>query len=412
MHRSPTKSWLWLLCGPVLALSACSPSRAESTDVVEEEESIPLVRLAAVELRDVRREIETTGFLESEHRVTVLSKVPGRVLSVPVDAGDRVTAGQELAVLDSSEAEAVVKTFATQLEDRKVRANLAELEVDSAKQREEQAIIDRDQAQAAYDRLAKQHPDDIARNALEDATFALESAKKAATVAGFEHRKAQLDHLAATNAITEYEARLEEAETRLREHTIVAPFDGNVVSRQISGGETISSATELFDVVDLEHLVTYLSRPQIQLPLVRNAKEVVFTADAYGEREFVADVDMVSPVVDAETGHFKIRARVRPEDTEVLQPGMFIRTRILTEDSREALMVPKSAVLAEGDRSIVFAVREGRAFKIVLDPGFEDATHIECLNRGDGGLSAEDAVVTAGHDDLRDQAEVEVSEEG
>ena len=85
MHRSPTKSWLWLLFGPVLAVSACSPSLAESTDKVEEEETIPLVRLSPVELRAVRREIETTGFLESEYRVTVLSKVPGRVLEVPVD---------------------------------------------------------------------------------------------------------------------------------------------------------------------------------------------------------------------------------------------------------------------------------------------------------------------------------------
>ena len=40
---------------------------------------------------------------------------------------------------------------------------------------------------------------------------------------------------------------------------------------------------------------------------------------------------------------------------------------ILTEDMREALMVPKTAVLAEGDLSIVFTVRNGQAYKITLD---------------------------------------------
>ena len=161
-------------------------------------------------------------------------------------------------------------------------------------------------------------------------------------------------------------------------------------------------------LVDQNNLISYLSRPQRELPLVKQAKEVLFTTDAYPDQEFTADVDMISPVVDKDTGSFSIRIRVRKDDAGLLLPGMFIRARILTEESRRAIMVPKTAVLAEGEDSIVFVVRDGTAIKIVLETGLEDSTHVECRNQGNGGLREDDRLIVSGHQDLKDQDKVEV----
>ena len=143
---------------------------------------------------------------------------------------------------------------------------------------------------------------------------------------------------------------------------------------------------------------------------MKHAKLVIFTTDAYPDMEFTGKVDMVSPIVDPATGSFQIRIRVPTEDTRLLVPGMFIRARILTEESRRAMMVPKTAVLAEGDDSIVFVVRDGIATKIVLDQGLEDDTHVECRNHGNGGLHEDDQLIVSGHDGLKDQTKVEVVE--
>jgi len=396
-----------LLCS-ALALPGCSEPDAAAA---VESERPPLVRLAPVEVREIQREIKTTAYLESEHRVIVYSEVPGRVIEVLVDDGAEVRKGQVVANLDTREAVAGVKALEVQLEDRKVRAKLAALAVDSATHSQESARIERDRLQAEYSRLKAQRPDDVSRKAIEDAKFAVDAAAEALSVAGFDHARTVLDKAAADNAIEEAQARLDEARTKLEDHRIVAPLDGTVVKVQVRGGETVTSATELLEVVDLDNLITYVSRPQIQLPLVREAKELVFTADAYEGKEFTADIDVVSPVIDQETGHFKLRARIRQADVSALRPGMFIRARILTEEKREALMVPKTAVLAEGEQSIVFAVRDGRAFKILLDPGLEEQAWVECRNRGDGGARPDDLVVVAGHEDLQDQAEVEVHEQ-
>ena len=82
----------------------------------------------------------------------------------------------------------------------------------------------------------------------------------------------------------------------------------------------------------------------------------------------------------------------------------------LTEEQRTALMVPKAAVLSEGEVSVVLAVREGKAYRINLDPGLELEAWVECRNRGDDGLHDGDLVIVSGHEDLRDQAPVEVVE--
>ncbi|MEM7201738.1 MAG: efflux RND transporter periplasmic adaptor subunit [Planctomycetota bacterium] len=395
----------------LIGASCSRPSDAADTKTEGAAEQGPtLVRADKIATRKIRREIETTAFLDSEHRVMVLSKVPGRVADVLCDEGQEVQRGTIIAKLDDREAAAAKRQVELQLEDRKGRAELAQIEAEASVRREAQARIERDRTKAELDRLTGQDQANVSRRELDEARFAAESAAEALVVSGFERRKAELDAKVAANAVLELDARVEEQSLRLAEHEIRAPLDGVILRRRIRGGETISAATELFEVADLNNLVSYISRPQAELPLVREAREVAFTADAYPERSFTADVDLVLPVVDQDTGHFQIRMRVRSEDTQWLRPGMFVRARILTEALRDALMVPKTAVLIDGEDSVVFALRNGRAHKVVLDAGLEEKLWIECRNRGDGGLEPDDRVLVAGHEDLRDQDPVEVSD--
>ena len=141
----------------------------------------------------------------------------------------------------------------------------------------------------------------------------------------------------------------------------------------------------------------------------RTAKAVTFVADAMPGREFSADIDLISPVIDRESGHFRMRMRVRAADTRTLVHGMFVRARIRAENLREALMVPKAAVLSEGEISVVMVVRDGKATRVDLDPGLELQDWLECRNRGAAGLQPGELVITSGHEDLKDQSAVTVA---
>jgi len=390
------------------SLVSCSDSGGETTVKVEHKR-LPLVRVATLGWKKVRRSIETTSYLESEHRVTIFSKIPGRVLGVEIDEGQRVSKGQALARLDDRESQQAVKQVEVQLAERRVRKDLADLAVDVAVKQYEQAKIDRDKALAEYQRNTNIDPDLIAPKELDDSKFAWKTAEEALKVAEFDVRSKKLEVEVAKNNTRELTAALEEERLRLADHVIHSPIDGVIEKLEIHGGETISTSTELFYVIDGENIISYLRRPQRELAVIRGAKEVQFTTDAWPAKRFTANIDVISPVVDQTSGSFRMRIRIRKQDCEVLRPGMFIRAKVLTEEEREALMVPKAAVVNEVEKSIVYVIRDRIAHRIILDPGLEEREFIECKNLGDDGLGPGDQVVVSGQQDLRDKAEVEVS---
>lgn len=396
-----------------LVLSGCSPKTSTTPDAGPKPSTPPpLVRVSPVEVRSVRRTIETSSYLESLHRVVIQSRVAGQIVTVAVDEGSVVKTGQVLAKLDDRLAASAVRQAEVQLKDKRVGHDLVKLSVEVAERRLESAKIDVAKAKAQYERNQAIDPKLIPEKDLDDSRFALETAQEALSVAEVDRRKADVDVLAAANGIAESEAKLDAEKLRLGDHTIISPIDGVVATRAIKGGETISGATELFVVVDQENLVCYLRRPQRELAMIRGAKEVTFTTDAVADHQFRAAIELISPTIDETSGSFSVRVAVLREDEQfdLLRPGMFVRARILAEDEREALMVPKAAVLNEGAVSAVFVVRDGVARRIVIEPGIEERAYLEALNRGEDGLAANDRVVTSGQQGLQDKSAVEVSD--
>jgi RND family efflux transporter MFP subunit len=392
-----------------LWLPACNGASGGETS--KDPDPPRLVRAAPAELRLVRRELRTTGFLESELQAAVTTRVSGRLQRLHVDVGARVRAGDVLAELDDREAASAVEQLQAQLAARRVDLELARLEIESAGRRVSQAALEAQRTQAEYARQAEMDPEFVAPKALQEAELAAKGAAQAQQVAQFNERKARLEVTRNETGIGELEARIREVRVRLEDHRIAAPFDGLIVRRHVAQGAMLAAGQNLFDLVDPDRLVAWFDRPQAELDLCRSAREALFVTDALPGQEFGAEVDLVGPVVDRDTGHFRVRVRVRSQDVGRLLPGMFLRARILTEAEREALMVPKIAVLAEGEVAVVMAVRNGKACRVDLDPGLELQDRVECRNRGDAGLQPGDLVVVSGHEDLKDQSTVEVAQD-
>ncbi len=398
------------LCLLALLAAGCGKPAAKADDPTKEPTVAPLVRALPTEIRQVRREIKTTGFLESEHQAQIVSLVQGRVRAIHADQGDLVKKGQLLAEIDDREATSALQQLSVQRDAKELDRQLAELEVEAADGRVSQAAIEQQKAKAEYDRQSKTLPEFVAPKALQDAELAYQSAQQAVDVARFNASKARLEVQRIASSVQELNARIDELKVRLENHRVVAPFDGVVTARRLSAGATVNAAAPMFEMVDPDRLVAWLDRPQSELELARKSKSVAFVCDAIPGAEFTADVDLVSPTVDRATGHFRLRMRVRPGDARTLVHGMFVRARILAEDLRPALMAPKAAMLSEGDVAVVMAVRGGKACRVDLDPGLEADEWIECKNTGPGGLQPGELVVVEGHEDLQDQAAVRVQQ--
>ena len=110
-------------------------------------------------------------------------------------------------------------------------------------------------------------------------------------------------------------------------------------------------------------------------------------------------------MVDAESGTVKVTVELAGAGT--LVPGSFVTVQVPTETRANALVVPKRAILLERDQSIVYRVQEGVAVRTPVTVGLSAQDTVEIT----GGLSVGDAVVTVGHESLRDGAPVRTAGE-
>ena len=119
------------------------------------------------------------------------------------------------------------------------------------------------------------------------------------------------------------------------------------------------------------------------------------------EKEFQGWVKRISPIVDPTSGTFKATAGVR-DPQNLLRPGMFVSVRLIVDVRTNTLLIPKTALIYENERTYFFVIGSDTVQKLELKKGFEDAEKIEVLNTvpdtvkivvvGQGGLKEGSAV--------------------
>jgi multidrug efflux pump subunit AcrA (membrane-fusion protein) len=128
----------------------------------------------------------------------------------------------------------------------------------------------------------------------------------------------------------------------------------------------------------------------------------------------MATIVRIAPSVDPATGTVKVTLAV--DSATRLRPGAFVRADIVTETHEAALVVPRSALVAEGRRWNLYRLapsgNEVEQVEVVL--GFEegDRVEIEGLTRHEQTLNPGDRVVVVGAPALSDGAGVEVVDDG
>ncbi len=340
-----------LFLSVVLALGGCDSGNAEGEpkgdDEKEETPPVPVVvRLAS--RGDVFATYTGTASLESDQEALVVAKVTGEVKQLLVEEGDRVRAGKVMARLDGDRL---------RLELKRSEANLRKL-------RQE------------YDRNVELHE------------------KGLVSVGAFEGLKYELDAMMAANNL----ARLELSYTE-----IVAPIDGLVSERFIKVGNTISVNDPVFQITDMDPLLAYLFVPEREFRKLRVGQEAQVALDAIPGTVFSASIDRISPVVDPQTGTFKVTLAIY-DDSARLKPGMFGRFRIVYDAHIDVVMIPRVAVIEDDTRQSVFIVNDGVAHRRIIRTGYSREDQIEIVE----GLTGDETVIIIGQNGLKEDAAVDV----
>jgi membrane fusion protein, multidrug efflux system len=171
------------------------------------------------------------------------------------------------------------------------------------------------------------------------------------------------EHDQAAAAFHANEAAVVMRKRDLQDARIVAPFDGTVGARNLSPGQVISKNTTIAWLVDVNTLKAEFSVPERFIGEVKGGQKIEIVAAAFPKERFKGEVYFLAPHVDAPTRTLLIKAAV-PNGHRKLLPGMFVTLDLTLRLSNEATVIPESALLSMGDRTVVYVIGNDRVAQI------------------------------------------------
>lgn len=323
------------------------------------------VRTAGVQTRNVVYKIQALGSLEAEELVQVPAQVGGAVTEVLFNEGDRVTADTVLVRIDPDryrlQAEQAEAAY------RKATADWKRADADS-KRREE---------------LAQQQ-----------------------LVAAEELNRAQLEAERLAAEMASAKASLDLSLQNSRRSEVRAPRPGVINTRNVSTGQFVQTGTVLATLVDPGRLRLRFKVSENESLSAKTGETVTFRVAALGSREFQAKVYHVGDIADPQTRQVEVLGWVK--NPGALKPGFFAEVTLVTQEHKQALVVPESAVQASEQGFVAYVVENGIARVHPLQIG---------LRSGDGsveitsGLQPGEQVVVEGSDRLADGMAVQAAAE-
>lgn len=360
-------------------LLAAAPSAALAEDAVADSPKPPSISVVAARTGEIVETVDVTGTLMPRQSISVGADVDGlRILDLGADEGDSVAKGALLAELETDIIDSNIELNAAQIDRAEAAIAQAEAQITDAE-------ASATEAEAALERsrpLAKKGI--VGQDVLDQRIAAASSARARVSSARQGLAVAKADKAAQVAQRDQWLLKKSKAEVR-------APTAGLVLSRSAKLGAIVSAGSgSLFEIardglIELEAAVSETALGRLAV----GQKVEVYVA---GRRQPVeGKVRLISPRVD-QTTRLGIVDIALPKDAGGLHVGSFGRG-VIEVAARSGVLVPRTAVVFEGDEAVVQVVENGVVKRRDVTLGLTTAETVEVR---DGVAAGEEVVATAG----------------
>ncbi|MCP3126859.1 MULTISPECIES: efflux RND transporter periplasmic adaptor subunit [Shewanella] len=332
---------------PLLMISMLAACGEEEVAKKEEKYAIPVETTTVVQ-GNVSSFYSTTATLEAPQEANVVSRISGLIESIAVEEGDRVQKGQVLAVIDS-------KRQQYDLNRSEAEVKIIEQELNRLKKMNNKEFI-------SADSMAK-----------------LEYNLQAAI------------------------AKKDLAELQVKESRVVSPIDGIIAKRYVKAGNMAQEFSDLFYIVNQDELHGIVHLPEQQLTSLKLGQEAQVFNNQQSKNAIHAKVLRISPIVDPQSGTFKVTLAVPNQDAR-LKAGMFTRVELKYDTHENVITVPYSALINQDNRQALYVIDGTNANRREVQIGYREGDSVEIVS----GINPGEQVVTRGQQNLKDQSLVEV----
>ncbi len=314
----------------ITALAACKPFESPKAATEDAPLLVSAEDLYALHSDSIAAGPTITGSVQPERRADLRAEVSAMVMQVLKENGDPVKRGDLLVRLDDT-------AIRDALSSAEAAARAAAQSLDQAARQFERLKTLRQSGMTSMQSL------DDAENRRNTAQSEVEAAK----------------------------ARVVSARQQLTRTEVRSPFDGLVSDRKVSAGDTAQIGKELMKVIDPASLRFEGLISADHVGTVKAGQSVYFHVNGYGEKEFAGRVRRVNPAANATTRQVEVLVDLTGDDQPRLA-GLYAEGRIEAEASRQ-LLLPSSALVREGDKTFVWAVKAGAVHKTAIALGERDS---------------------------------------
>lgn len=336
--------------GIAYKLNKNKEENASKVAVVSQGETRIPVKAITVKKETVNIDFLVNGKLAANQDLTLISEVNGRVVSLKVKEGDRVTQGQVLAVVEST-----------------------------------------------YSSLDLQN----ATEALQKLKVDQERLNKALKTGGVTQAQVDEINLGVKNA----EIQVAQARKRVSDASIKAPISGIVNARYVEVGSFVGAGSQVFNIVDVSSLKLKVSANERQVVQLAVGSKVNVSVPVFQNETFSGTISFIAPKAD-NSMNYPLEIKLENNKTKnMLKAGMYAAAKFEFGEQKPIIAIPRAAFVTSVQSGEIFVIEnEGVATKRKVAPGAVFGEMVEILD----GLKDGDVVITTGQINLVDGSKIEV----
>lgn len=304
--------------------------------------------------------------VEPVTRTTLAAEEPGFIATRKFDEGERVEKGATLATTRTdllekqlAAAKAQQASAAAMVERAKAEARNATEELDRLRKMEDNASV-------------KEQQDAVANARVTAAMIGVREAELAEKAADADRLQLLLDKAA-----------------------IKSPIGGVVQRRHIEVGQWLKQGDPIADIVQLDPLFVRVNVPEAVIATIGKGDKALVAFDALGGKPISATVEQILPEADPASRTFAVKLLLPNEKFQV-RPGFFARVVFQRSSEADGMLVPRDALVSQGEKAHVVAVRGGKAAIVPVRRGPAEGDKVIVY----GELQEGEAVVTRGNEAL------------
>lgn len=360
---------LMMGCGNKNNEESTSEEQGGETGIVVTQEQFDTNNLMIhpMEKRTFPKMVETSGLIDvpPENRASIMAFMGGFVKKTSLLVGDKVKKGQLLVVLENQEF------LKMQQEYMEVFSQLDYLK----------AEFERNET-LFEEKIASQKNFLQAKSNYETAKARYQGLRKQLQMLNIKPSKVEQGNISSQVAI-------------------YAPISGSITKMNVAKGSYVSSATEILEIVDNDHVHLELTVFEKDILKVKKGQKIQFRIPEASEDAFNAEVYLVGTSIDDAKRSIKVHGHLEHEEDANFLPGMFVDAKIMT-DTIKTLSLPEEAVIESEGTSYVLKLvnKQGAGYtfeRIAVKQGNTYDGYTEIISTG---LTETDQFLTKGVFDL------------